>query len=158
MADANSIAPMPVMATYTPLSESKVGAAGDDPATYSDGKHQHPRMSSSTSTLLNASGVGVNDFSRTFATRPKPSFAQEPVGDDDTVTGPPCVFRVKSWIKTGGLFTGANIEGFMLSPPTGLAAVNVLGISVAIGGQNYITYGPAANVSVSVIMLPNSAV
>lgn len=146
----------PVMATYVPLTESKTGAAGDDPATYSDGKHQHPRMSSSTPVALNASGAGVATFTRAFASAPLPAFAEIPGTDAGTLSGPPCVFRVKSWIKTGAEFTGANIEGFMLSPPTQLAAVQVLGVSVAIGGQTYVTFGPAANTSVSVIMLPNS--
>lgn len=149
---------LPVMATYTPFTESKTGAAGDDPATYSDGKHQHPRMSSSTPVTLDANGAGVATFSRSFAIAPMPTFAEVPATDGATLTGPPSVFRVKSWIKTGADFTGANVEGFKLSPPTALAAVQVAGISVAVGGQNYVTYGPAANATVSCIMLPNSTV
>lgn len=148
--------PVPTPSAVVPSSEKTGGAVGSDVTQFARADHQHPRMTSSTPVLLNASGEGVATFTRPFPTAPIPSFAQIPATDGATVSGPPCVFRVKSWIKTGADFTGANIEGFMLSPPTGLAAVTVLGISVAVGGQTYVTFGPAASVNVSVIMLPNS--
>jgi len=156
MADMESFIPPPTAAANVPFAEKTGGAVGADSSQFARADHQHPRMTSSTPVLLDGAGAGVATFTRSFPVAPIPSFAQIPPSDGATVTGPPCVFRVKSWIKTGSDFTGANIEGFMLSPPTGLASVNVLGISVAIGGQTYVTFGPAATVNVSVIMLPNS--
>lgn len=151
-----SVVPPPSPANFVPFAEKTGGAVGSDPNQFARADHQHPRMASSTPVLLNASGAGVATFSRSFPTAPIPSFAEIPATDGATLTGPPCVFRVKSWIKTGADFTGANIEGFMLSPPQGLAAVTVLGVSVAVGSQTVTTFGPAANANVSVIMLPNS--
>lgn len=141
----------PVMATYIPLTESNDGAAGDDPATYSDGKHQHPRMSSSTPITLDPNGQGVATFSRSFASEPLPAFAQMP-----PLGSGPCIFLVESWITTGPNYTGANVRGYRLSGPQNLASVTILGISAAVGGQTITTYGPANGVKVSVIMLPNS--
>lgn len=149
--------PAPQAADTIPRSEG-TGSVGTDAMTFARGDHQHPRITSSKPTVLDANGQGVAVFSRPFLSAPQAAFAQVPMNDGDVVTGPPCVFRVKSWIKTGAEFTGANIEGFMMAPPTQLASVQVLGVSVAVGGQTYVTFGPAANVNVTVVMLPNSGV
>lgn len=39
-----------------------------------------------------------------------------------------------------------------------VAAVTVLSVSVAVGGQTVTTYGPASGAKVSVVMLPDSGV
>lgn len=143
--------PPPGMATYTPLGESRIGAAGDDPATFSDGKHQHPRMSSSTPVTLDGTGSGTVTFSRSFPTEPLPAFARMPGG----TTGP-SIFEVESWVMSGSDYVGANVKGYRLSPPVTQTAATVLGISLVISGQPIVTYGPASGAKVSVIMLPNS--
>lgn len=152
-----SSVPAPMPGDVVPPSEG-AGAVGSDPSMFARVNHQHPRITSSTPVVLDANGAGVATFTRSFSAEPMASFTQMPMTEGGTVTGPPVICRVKSWIKTGANFTGANIEGFMLAPPASLAAAQVLGISVTIGGQTITTFGPAANVKVSAIMLPNSGV
>lgn len=142
---------VPIPSNIAPASESSTPVVGTDIQMYALPDHQHPRLTSSVPLTLDANGAGVATFSRGFATEPLPAFAKMP----GTPSGP-CIFDVESWIMTGALFTGANIKGYRLSGPQNLAAVTVLGISVAVGGQGITTYGPANGVKVSVIMLPNS--
>ena len=142
--------PGPIPADFVPPSEGS-GAVGSDVAMYARGDHQHPRVSSSKPVTLDANGQGVATFSRPFTSEPLPAFAQMPplgVG--------PCIFLVESWVMSGSEYVGANVRGYRLSAPQNLATVQVLGISVAVGGQTVTTYGPANGVKVSVIMLPNS--
>lgn len=104
--------------------------------------------------MLDAQGVGSTTFSRPFASEPLPNLTLMPGG----IAGP-CIFEVTSWIMTGPNYTGANIKGYKLAAPSQtLAAVSVVGISVAVGGQTITTYGPAAGAKVSVVMLPDSGV
>lgn len=144
--------PIPIPSDVLPASEG-TGAIGPDDGMFARARHQHPRITSSVPLTLDSNGQGVATFSRAFSTEPLPAFAQMP-----PMTLGPCIFLVESWIMTGQTFTGANIRGYRLSGPQNLAAVTVLGVSVAIGGQTVTTYGPADNVKVSVIMLPNSGV
>lgn len=144
--------PAPQPADSLPRSEG-TGSIGAEVNTFARGDHQHPRITSSVPLTLDANGEGVATFSRAFTTEPLPAFAQMP-----PMTLGPCIFLVESWIMTGQTFTGANVRGYRLASPTNLAAVTVLGISVAVGGQTVTTYGPANGVKVSVIMLPNSGV
>ena len=144
--------PAPQPAESLPRSEG-TGSIGTEANTFARGDHQHPRITSSVPLTLNAQGQGVATFSRPFTSEPLPAFAQMP-----PMTLGPCIFLVESWVMDGTDFVGANVRGYRLAAPQNLAAVTVLGISVAVGGQTVTTYGPADNVKVSVIMLPNSGV
>lgn len=147
-------AAMPTPASSAPKSEANAPGIGSETTKYALEDHQHPRLTSSRPLTLDANGQGVATFSKSFSSEPVPSFSQMPGG----VAGP-CIFAVESWIMTGQNYTGANIKGWKLSAPTqNLAAVTVLAVSVAIGGQTITTYGPAAGAKVSVIMLPDSGV
>jgi hypothetical protein len=133
-----------------PASEG-AGFVGSETASFARGDHQHPRVSSSKPVTLDANGQGVATFSRPFSVEPLPAFAQMP-----PLGAGPCIFLVESWVMSGADYVGANVRGYRLSAPQNLATVQVLGISVAVGGQTVTTYGPANGVKVSVIMLPNS--
>lgn len=144
--------PAPMPSDIVPPSEGS-GGVGASTGMFARADHQHPRITSSRPLTLDANGQGVATFSKSFVNEPVPAFAQMPGG-----TAGPCVFAVESWIMTGPLYTGANIRGWRLAAPTPLAAVTVLAVSVAIGGQTITTYGPASGAKVSVIMLPDSGV
>lgn len=141
-------------ADTTPPSESTGGAVGSQSDRFARADHRHPRITWSRNVMLDANGVGVADFSsKPFASKPVPSFSK--------VSGAagPCSFEVIDWIMSGANYVGANIKGYRTAGPNQtLAAVTVLSVSVAVGGQTVNTYGPAANVEVSVIMLPDSGV
>lgn len=143
---------MPTPATSAPKSEASSSAIGGQTSKYALEDHRHPRITWSRNIMLDAKGVGVADFSsKPFPTKPVPSFSK--------VSGAagPCSFEVTSWIMNGSDYVGANIKGYRTSGPSQtLASVSVVGITVAVGGQTVTTYGNAANVEVSVIMLPDS--
>lgn len=146
--------PPPTPGMVAPPGENTSGAVGAESTQFARADHQHPRLTSATNVLLDANGDGTVTFTRTFpvASPPTVAFARVP-----PISGAPCVFDVQSWTIVGASVTGCTVKGYRLSGPQSLAAVTVLGISVAVGGQSIITYGPANGVSVAVIALQASA-
>jgi len=150
MSQSSSVPP-PTPSNFVPPSEGG-GQVGSDSAMFARADHQHPRLTSATPVTLDANGEGTVTFSRTFSSPPMPAFTRVP-----PISGGPCVFEVYEWIPSSGSpVTGAKVRGYRLSGPQNLAAVTVLGISVAVGGQTLVSYGPANGVTVSVIALQAS--
>lgn len=86
------IADIPKLADMAPLSEAGTAAAGSEAqATRAD--HRHPRLTSATTGVLNASGEATVSFTRTFPTKPSVSILYAESAD-----GQPVVFKVKSWV------------------------------------------------------------
>lgn len=142
-----STVPPPTPADFVPPGESNTGSVGSDAVMFARADHQHPRPTSASSVTLDANGDGTVTFTRTFATAPMPAFTRVP-----PISGGPCVFEVTEWIPANGVnVTGAKVKGYRLSGPQSLAAVTVLGVSVAVGGQSVVTYGPASGVTVALI-------
>lgn len=139
--------------TGTPGAEKTGGASGVTPTLFAMGDHQHPRLTSAANITLDANGQAAVTFTRTFDVEPVPFLS--PIG---VFGASPPEAHVESWIMTGPLFSGANIRGTRPAGQT-LAAVTVLSVSVAAGGQ---TVGPqntapAANVRFGCIFLQPSA-
>lgn len=94
------------LADMLPLSEAGTARSGSEGlATRAD--HQHPRLTSATTGVLNASGEATVVFTRTFPTKPSVSILYS-----ETADGQPVVFKVKSWVQTGSDYTGCVIKGY----------------------------------------------
>ncbi len=139
--------------TLTPGSEKTGGDAGNDPTQFAMGNHQHPRPSSAANVTLDSNGIVAVNFTRTFDVEPV-AFCS-PIG---IFGSSPPEAHVESWIMTGPLYTGANLRGTRQASQN-LAAVTVLGVSVAVGGQSVgpLNTSPAAGVRFSCIFLQPSA-
>jgi len=141
-----------LIADTAPLAEATAGAIGTQTKAQAM-NHQHPRLSSVTAGTLNASGLSGNmTFTRQFATQPGVFITAITPGGTQ-----PIVFQVETWIMSGPNFAGCTIKGFRLQENT-LAAVTVLGISVAVGGATVTpSSAPAASgVNFSLIAVAGS--
>lgn len=96
----------------TPTPESRVPAPGTMPKA-SRGDHVHERLTSTASGTLGSAGEATITFTRNFPTKPAVTVLLVEATD-----GMPVSFKVKSWIITGGLYTGCIIKGqrFTLLP------------------------------------------
>lgn len=144
-------APMPVPSDAPPNAEAKVAAAGQAPAVSRE-DHQHPRLTSSTTGVLNASGEATVTFTRTFAVKPSWTIEYEEAADN-----PPVIFKVKSWLGTGGTawvsgdYTGCIIKGYRCTTiPTNL-------VTLLLGGVYSLFNGSANGVQYSAIIVASSS-
>lgn len=116
------------------------------------GDHKHPRLTSATLVTLDGSGLATATFTRTFANMPSVDLTAIVPGGTQ-----PVALQVESWVMTGADYSGCVVRGYR-GQTTSLAAVTVLGVSVAVGGQTLNAFAAAPGVMVSVIALQNSAV
>jgi hypothetical protein len=152
MAQSTSVPP-PMPADATPSSESRTGSVGATSDRFARADHQHPRLTSATIVTLDGSGLATATFTRSFPV--EPSVDLTPIAPGGTQ---PVALQVDSWVMTGPDYTGCIVRGYRGAPTT-LAAVSVVGISVAVGSQTVNPFsGSASGVRVSVIALQNSAV
>lgn len=144
---------IPRPADFIPPTEKTGGAIGSDAAMYARADHQHPRITSATVVTLDSNGLATVAFTRSFPA--EPSVDLTPITPGGTQ---PVALQVNSWVMTGADYTGCIVKGFR-GQDTSLAAVQVLGISVAVGSQTITPFSaPAASgVRVSVIALMNSS-
>lgn len=153
MSYQGSVVPPPIPADFVPSGEKTGGAIGVDAAMYARADHQHPRLTSATTGFLDSNGLATVAFTRVFPT--KPSIDLTPIAPGGTQ---PVALQLDSWVMTGADYTGCIVKGFR-GQATNLAAVQVLGISVAVGAQTITPFSaPAASgVEFSCIALQTSA-
>ncbi len=144
--------PVPVPSNVLPSPEKTGAAIGTDMQMYALPDHQHPRLTSATQVTLDANGLATVVFTRSFPAEPAVDLTPIAPGGTQPVT-----LQVDSFVMTGANYTGCIIKGFR-GQATTLAAVTVVGISVAVGAQTVTPFSaPAASgVRVSVIALMNS--
>lgn len=128
----------------TPTPENRVPAPGTMPKA-SRGDHVHERLTSTASGTLGASGEATITFTRTFAVKPAVAILLVEATD-----GMPVSFKVKSWVITGGLYTGCIIKGQRLTLLPVLQPLNVgallTGVITGINGiQSQLTGFNVAN-------------
>lgn len=130
---------VPLPAASLPLNEAVQPAMGSHMSRYALDDHRHQRLSSASVVTLGASGMATVTFTRPFDVEPVPVLTEIM----DSGTGQPMICAVTAWTKTGSQWTGATIKGWRSSSTT-LAAVTVLGISVAVGAQTINPFGGSA--------------
>lgn len=134
-----------MLSNAMPQSEATAGASGAA-GQASRGDHKHQRLTSATTTTLDANGLATVTFTRSFASQPRIAFAYAESADAE-----PIILKRVSWvIDGGGNYTGVNIKGYRLRTlPASIALLTVL-ISFSISA------GSAAGISVDVIALEQS--
>lgn len=112
-----------MLADTPPMGEAGTPQAGTGAkATRQD--HRHPRLSSTASGTLNASGEATIVFTREFTA--KPSVIVTLV---EATEGQPVTFKVKSWTMTGANYTGCVIKGYRAQTiPTNLVTLLLGGV------------------------------
>jgi hypothetical protein len=148
--DADVVQPPIQLANMTPLSEATAATAGTTQmAARPD--HVHPRLTSASTGLLNASGEATVTFTRTFSSKPSVCLLYAEAAD-----GQPVVFKVKSWLGAGGAawtsgdYTGCVIKGYRAQTiPTNL-------VSLLLGGVFNLFAASASGVEYSIIVLQAS--
>lgn len=126
-------AEMPTPATSAPKSEATAPVVGQQPTRYALEDHQHGRLTSSTYETTGATGLKDVMFTRAFDA--PPTAILTPMGDFGTSPVPQAT--VTEWIRGGvggNQYTGAKIKAVKMAAQT-LAAVNVVGVQVAVGAQ-----------------------
>lgn len=98
-----------VLSDNVPAPENRTPAAGMMPKA-SRGDHVHERLTATSGGTLGASGEATITFTRSFATKPACTCLLVEAGNTQ-----PVIFRVKSWVITGGLYTGCVLKGERLS-------------------------------------------
>lgn len=143
---------IPIPADFVPPGEKTGGSVGADSVMYARADHQHPRLTSATIVTLDSNGLATVAFTRSFPV--EPSVDLTPIAPGGTQ---PVALQVDSWVMTGADYTGCIVKGFR-GQSTTLAAVTVVGISVAVGSQtvNPFSAPAASGVRVSVIALQTS--
>lgn len=135
---------IPIPATDIPAPEATGGNAGDDAHRFAMKGHQHPRLTSTTIGSLGTNGLSAAMmFSRTFAA--EPGTVLTPIRPGGTQ---PVSLEINAWIMANGqtyaagqtipanagAYVGCIVKGYRGASTT-LAAVTVLGVSVAVGSQ-----------------------
>lgn len=103
-------ATVPVITNEAPLAEAVSPTAGIDGMKVPGGKHQHPRLSSTTQATIATGSTVTVTFSRTFTTPPGVVFTE--IGGATGATAQPAVFKVESWVMTGSLYTGCVVRAW----------------------------------------------
>lgn len=156
-------ASVPVVSTATPLSEKTGGDAGVEGMMVSGAGHQHPRLTSTTYAILNASGQAVVPFTRPFTNKPGLNLTET----DATPSTQPLVLRAIGWQRDAdNLYTGVTVQGLraqmlpQVAVVSGLLTTVITGVNTLVGqltGYN-VFGGSAAGASVSVIAVARSDV
>lgn len=138
------------LATMVPAPEATTASAGTI-AQAARPDHVHPRLTSATSGVLNASGEATVNFTRSFASKPSVTLTYAEAAD-----GQPVVFKVKSWLGVGGTawvsgdYTGCVIKGYRAqSIPTNL-------VTLLLGGVFNLFAASASGVDYSIIAVQAS--
>lgn len=124
-----------VLSDQLPPPENRTPAAGMMTKA-SRGDHVHPRLSATASGVLGAAGEATVTFTRTFVVKPCVTVLLIESAD-----GMPVVFKVKSWILTGGLYTGCVIKGYRsaLLPTQTPMSGGGLALAAVVTGLNGVT-------------------
>jgi len=126
-------AAMPVIANEIPQPEVTGGQAGIEGMKVPGAKHQHPRLSSTTTGSIAANGLATVTFTRTFTAAPGMVITEIPgTAPPQTM---PATFKVESWVRDvmtptpSGAYTGAVIRAWrsqVLPTQTTLSLVSLL--------------------------------
>lgn len=136
--------PMPVPGDATPKSEATTGKPGAV-SPYARADHEHPRLTSAGSVVLDANGDATVTFTRTFSAPPNMHYSYE-----EASNGQPIIIKRMGWVMTGGLYTGVTIHGYRLQRlPAVLTLLSAL-VNYDIAG------GSAAGITVDVTALQKS--
>lgn len=127
-----------ILGDSTPSTEIVTGAAGTA-AMASRDDHKHPRVSSATVQVLDASGVATVTFTRTFTALPAVTCLLY-----EASSAQPVVFKVRNWVQDGnGNYTGCVIQGYRASILPALGGIALLtGLVTALA--NYNVFGGSA--------------
>lgn len=128
-----------------PEAEAKTPAPGSL-ASASRADHQHPRLTSTASGVLNAQGEAVITFTRTFSAKPSVIITYVEAAD-----GQPIVFKVKSWTQDGANYTGCTIKGYRSQ------AVPQNLVSLLLGGVFNLFAGSASGAEYTLIAVQPSS-
>lgn len=139
------------LANVNPLAEGLVaGAGGADAASRMD--HVHPRLTSATTGVLNASGKANVMFTRTFTVKPSVTVLYAETADNQ-----PIIFKVESWLNPSGTawvsgdYGGCVIKGYRgQTIPTNL-------VTLLLGGVFNLFAGTSNGVEYSLIAVQTSA-
>lgn len=160
--DALGVA-IPKPAVTMPAGETTGGSAGTDDSKYAQQGHSHPRLTSSTKTVLTTDGTATVTFTRTFSAQPCVVLTEV-----NATSNQPLVLVVQSFIMTNGLYSGCVLRGYRSNqlPTLGQISVTSLLASV-ITGINAIASaltgfnvfgGSAVGAQVSVVAIASSEV
>jgi len=118
----------------------------------SRGDHKHPRLTSVTWGVLNASNEATITFTRTFADKPGLDCMYEELADN-----PPISFKIKSWIQDGGgNYTAVVLKAYRGQLLPSLSGILLIGpLITALSGFN-IFGGSATGISFSCIAVQKS--
>lgn len=118
-------------ASTEPLAEAGIAETGTmNMAPRAD--HQHPRLTATSTGVLNASGEATITFTRTFPSKPGLTMTYA-----ETADGQPVVFKVKTWTVVGSDYTGCVIKGYRAQAiPTNLATLLLGGVFNLFSGSS----------------------
>lgn len=157
---------MPQPANAPPKSETIGAATGTVTTRYALEDHQHPRLTSTTYTVLDSNGQATVMFSRSFANKPGLNLTET---DAATMTQP-LVLRATAWMQDGqARYIGVTIQGqrAQLLPQINPLSGTLTLVSGVVSGVNGVvsqltTYnvfgGSSAGATVSVIAVARSDV
>lgn len=149
---------MPYTAPSTPLSNvppmseantANVGSGGM--AARQD--HQHQRLTSTTTAILDGNNEAVVVFTRTFDTEPGMAVTFREAADNQ-----PIVFKIKSFsIDGNGKYVGCTVKGYRSTLLPTLSGIILIGPLISALSNLNIFGGSAAGISISVIAVQQSA-
>lgn len=101
-------AAVPLPANTAPKAEVTGAATGTVTTRYALEDHQHPRLTSTTYTVLDGAGQATVTFSRSFANKPGLNLTET----DAVMGSQPLVLRAIAWVQDGqSRYTGVTIQG-----------------------------------------------
>lgn len=155
---------IPKPAMIVPVNETNAGTPGNDETRFAQQGHSHPRLTSTTTAVLDSNGQATIMFTRTFANQPGVVLTEVNAG----ASNQPLVLVAQSFIMTGPLFSGVNIKGYRSQPLPNQNQITVASLLTSvISGVNAIASsltgynvfgGTAAGAQVSVVAIARSDV
>lgn len=158
--DALGVA-IPKPATLEPMAERVGASIGTATARFALEDHQHPRLTSTTTCVLDASGLATVPFTRTFNQQPGVVMTEV-----NSSSNQPLILVVQSFVQSNGVYTGAIVKGFRSQPLPSQSQLSVAslltgvvtslnGLASSLTGFN-VFGGSAAGSQVSVVAIMRS--
>lgn len=148
----NMAALQALLSNTAPTPEATAPAAGSGGMASRD-DHKHPRLSSASVSMLNASGEAAMTFSRSFTAMPAVMCLLIEAADSQ-----PVVFKVKTWTQDAqNNYTGCTIKGSRSSILPALSGILLIGPLISSLANFNVFGGSAAGAQFCCVAIQPSA-